>query len=221
MLRSGPAALGWSAAARCADRKMRAPPRSGARLAICGWARRAFKRDLDAVGGGGQELRRFTLNRAGFTIPPDSLGLARVCPAQMSRKGLASSRSSAHVPRPPMLDVQCHPRARVVGGEAGTGTLADTHLSIPPAAESLRPLSCPRSSDPPRLPAPLHRPSANSHVARPVRAGLPLRRASWVIPGAWGAICDQIRDHLQVPWRLSEAAAAARRRRHGDTTAAR
>ena len=76
VLRSGPAALGWSAAARCADRKMRAPPRSGARLAICGWSRRAFKRDLDAVGGGGQELRRFTLNHAGFTIPPDSLGLA-------------------------------------------------------------------------------------------------------------------------------------------------
>ena len=58
LLRSGAAALGWSAAARCADRKMRARAGSGARLAICGWARRAFKRDLDAVGGGGQEYRR-------------------------------------------------------------------------------------------------------------------------------------------------------------------
>ena len=56
--RSGAAALGWSAAARCADRKMRARAGPGARLAICGWARRAFKRDLDAVGGGGQERRR-------------------------------------------------------------------------------------------------------------------------------------------------------------------
>ena len=55
--RSGAAALGWSAAARCADRKMRARAGPGARLAICGWARRAFKRDLDVVGGGGQERR--------------------------------------------------------------------------------------------------------------------------------------------------------------------
>ena len=58
LLRSGAAALGCSAAARCADQKMRAPPRSSARLAICGWSLRAFKRDLDAVGGGGQEHRR-------------------------------------------------------------------------------------------------------------------------------------------------------------------
>ena len=77
VLRSGPAALGWSAAARCADRKMRAPPRSGARLAICGWSRRAFKRDLDAVGGGGQERRCCKREYAGCSIFPDSLGLAR------------------------------------------------------------------------------------------------------------------------------------------------
>ena len=87
-----------------ADRRMRAPPRSGARLAICGWSRRAFKRDLDAVGGGGQERRCFTWSRAGFTIQPGSLGLARTGQEQMSRKGLASSRRSAHVLRPPVQD---------------------------------------------------------------------------------------------------------------------
>ena len=57
LCRSGAAALGCSAAARCADRRMRARAGPGARLAICGWARWVFKRDLDAVGGGGQERR--------------------------------------------------------------------------------------------------------------------------------------------------------------------
>ena len=93
--RSGAAALGCSAAARCADRKMRAPPRSGARLAICGWARWVFKRDLDAVGGGGQERQHFTRSCAGFNIQPGSLGLARVCLPQISCADLASSCSIA------------------------------------------------------------------------------------------------------------------------------
>ena len=62
-----------------------------------------FKRNLDVVVGGGQARRHPTRSRAGPTMQPGSPGLARVCPAQMSRKGLASSRSSAHVMRPPVL----------------------------------------------------------------------------------------------------------------------
>ena len=82
---------------------MRARAGPGARLAICGWARRAFKRNLDVVGGGGQERRQFTWSRAGFTITPGSLGLTHECPAQISCADLALSCSSAHVMRPPML----------------------------------------------------------------------------------------------------------------------
>ena len=82
---------------------MRARAGPGARLAICGWARRVFKRNLDAVVGGRQERRRFTWSRAGFTIPSDSLGLARTGQAQNSCIDLALSCSSAHVMRPPML----------------------------------------------------------------------------------------------------------------------
>ena len=83
-----------------ADRRMRAPPRSGARLAICGWSRWAFKRDLDALGGGGRERRCCKREYAGCSIFPDSLGLARTGRAQISCADLALSCSSAHVLRP-------------------------------------------------------------------------------------------------------------------------
>ena len=82
---------------------MRARAGPGARLAICGWARRAFKRDLDAVGGGGQERRPYTSEYAGYAFLPDSLGLTHEGQAQISCADLALSCSSAHVMRPPML----------------------------------------------------------------------------------------------------------------------
>ena len=82
---------------------MRARAGSGARLAICGWSRWVFKRNLDAVGGGGQGRRRYSWNRAGYAFLPDSLGLTHERQAQISCADLALSCSSAHVMRPPML----------------------------------------------------------------------------------------------------------------------
>ena len=92
--------------------------------------------------------------------------------------------------------------------------VAGSRASVSRPAELPCPVSSPGSSALRRPPAILATAICLTHVARPVRAGLPLRRASWVIPGRVG------RDPRPDP-RSSSTSPAAERGGSEATTARR